>query len=315
MPKDIGYGIPETYDYINLYNARTSPSTVHVKNVALQRFFRRYLMQKAISVFKWEMPETWNRDYFLYVLYSWGFISVIETDKYGVIPQAGSLYGYDVFYAPTNVIITNPLLKGLLKPRIGKDCTLFKLQPDYGGIMDIVSFYADLMALCAETAGVNLVNSHLSIVFPAKDKTSAESYKKLYDRVASGDPAVVADKSLFDESGNQVWQPFQQNVGQNYIVSDVLSDMRKIESMFDTDIGIPNANTDKRERLITDEVNANNIETASKCEVWLESLKKTCEDTKKMFGIDISVDWRNDPKEDLIVTNTDRGESYYGKNR
>ena len=62
--------------------------------------------------------------------------------------------------------------------------------------------------------------------------------------------------------------------------------------MFDTDIGIPNANTDKRERLVTDEVNANNVETASKCAMWLEQLQESVKRTNDMFGTDISVDWR-----------------------
>ena len=191
---NIGYGIPETYDYINIFNSSYSPSSIHVKNTALQRFFRRYLFQKAISVFKWKLPETWNRDYFLYVLYAWGFIGVVETDKYGVICQAGAPYGYDIYYQPTNLIITNPLLRGSLEPRIGIDCTVFKLQPDWGGITDLVNYYADMMALCAETAGVNLLNSHLSFVFPAKDKAQSEAYKKLNDRVAGGEPGVVIDK-------------------------------------------------------------------------------------------------------------------------
>ena len=84
--------------------------------------------------------------------------------------------------------------------------------------------------------------------------------------------------------------------------------------MFDTDVGIPNANTDKRERMITDEVNANNIETLTRCELWLEELQKSCKNTENMFGIDIQVDWRHDPDE-MIVTNTTEGESYYGKSR
>ena len=50
---------------------------------------------------------------------------------------------------------------------------------------------------------------------------------------------------------------FQQNVGQNYIVSDILSDMRKIDAMLDAEVGIPNANTDKKERVQSAEVNAN----------------------------------------------------------
>ena len=67
--------------------------------------------------------------------------------------------------------------------------------------------------------------------------------------------------------------------------------------MFDTDIGIPNANTDKRERLITDEVNANNVETMTRCELWLETLRKGIDKANSKYGLNISVDWRVNPGE------------------
>ena len=295
MQNNIGNRIPADYDYVNIYNSAFSPSTVHVKNTALQAYFKRYLFQTAISVFKWELPKTWCRDYFLYVLFAWGYIGIVNTDKYGVICQGGALYGYDIFYQPTHLLITNPLLKGIIKPRIDSECTLFKLQPDYGGIMDLVNFYADLMALTAESAGINLLNSHLATVFPAEDENQAKSYKKLYDKVAGGEPAIAIDKKLFKEDGTVAWEVFQQNLKENYITSDLLSDMIKIKNMFCTDIGIPNANTEKRERLVTDEVNANNIETKTRCELWLESLKKSAEKANDMFGLSISVNWRNNP--------------------
>lgn len=295
MSDIIGYGVPVAYEYINAQNSIVSPSTVHIHNSGLARFFRRYLLQKAMSVFEWKLPETWSRDYFLYVLYCWGYVAVINTDKFGVIPQACGLQGYDIFYRPSTAIITNPLLQGIKTLRIDTQCTLFKLQPDYGGIMDMVNYYSDMMALCAETAGVNLLNSKLSYVFTAEDKAGAESLKKLYDKIASGEPAVVQDKKLLKSDGSQAWQAFQQNVGQNYIVGDILADMRKIENMFLTAIGVPNANTDKKERLLTDEVNANNAETQTLCELWLEQLQKVSEKTTELFNVEISVDWRVKP--------------------
>lgn len=295
----IGIGIPAAYDYINAQNAIVTPSTVHVQDTGLARFFKRYLLQKAISVFKWKMPETWASNYFLYCLYCWGFVSVINTNKYGVIPQSCGLRGYDVMYQPTNAIITNPLLNGILEPRIGKECTVIRLQPDYGGIYDIVSFYGDMMALCARSAGVNLLNSQLSYVFTSDNKTAAESFKKLYDNIASGEPATVIDTKLVNSDGSMAWQLFEQNVGQNYIAGQILDDMRKWEMKFDTDIGIPNANTEKKERMIVDEVNSNNIEVKSKCDLWLDELKKTCKATEKMFGIKLSVDWRKMPESEV----------------
>ena len=288
---------PYMYDYINAEVSQHSPSTVHTKNTELQRFFARYLLQKAMSVFKWDLPETWDRDYFLYVLYGIGYIAVLNTDKYGVIPQQCGLDGYNIFYQPKRALITNPLLKGLRSLDIGTQCTLIKLQPDYGSVMDLVGFYADMMALTAETAGVNLVNSRLSYVFFGKNKNTAESQKKLFDRVASGEPATFVDTALYDvQSGNPSWIPFQQNVGQNYIAGDALADLRKWEMMFDTDIGIPNANTDKKERLISDEVNANNVEVTSKADLWLDQLQKSFAQTSKMFGVKLGVEWRNKPQ-------------------
>lgn len=288
----VGNGIPAMADHINVRNWASSPSTVHCRNTGLSQYFARYLLQKAMSLFKWELPESWSKSYFLYVLYCWGYLAVVNTNKFGVIPQACTLSGYNVFYQPTHALITNPLLRGNLQPAIDQQCTLIRLQPDYGGIFDIVSYYADMLALCAESVGMNLMNTHLSYVFSANNKTAAESFKKLSDKISSGEVAVVVDKNLFKEDGSKNWEAFEQNLKQVYIASDVLSDMRKIEAMFDTDIGIPNANTDKRERLITDEVNANNIETVSKCSMWLDELKESCAKTNNMFGLNISVDWR-----------------------
>lgn len=290
-------GAPYYYNYINAETSQVTPSSVHVKDSGLCRYFTKYLLQKAMSVFEWDLPETWNKDYFLYVLYCWGYVAVVNTDKFGVIPQGCGLKGYDVFYAPTHAVIANPLLSGILEPRIGTQCELLKLQPDFSGILDLVGHYAEQMALASQSVSVNLLNSKLSYVFTAKTKALAESLKKMYDQIASGEPAVVIDSRLKNAAdGEETWKAFEQNVGGNYIVTNLLADLRKIEAMFDTEIGIPNANTDKRERLIQDEVNANNIETYSKCAMWLENLQDACKRVNDMFGLSLAVRWRKIPE-------------------
>ena len=286
-------GLPASYDYINFYNASMDPSTVHVKNTGLSNFFSRYLIQKTISAFEWQgIPEHWHMNYFLYVLFVFGYISVIETDKYGIIPQHCGLYGYDVMYQPTHATIANPLLQGIKNPRIGKECEIIKLTPDYGGIWDLVSFYADMLALSAETAGVNLVNSKLSFIFFAKNKAAAESFKKLYDQVASGQPAAVIDKDLLDENGNLSWQQFNQNLQQNYIAGQILQDMVQWDCRFNTEIGIPNTNIAKLSGVSDREVEANSINTEAKALLWEDTLKRGVESVNKMFGTNISVRYK-----------------------
>lgn len=290
-------GAPYSYNIENVYNSVVNPSMVHYIDNGTAKFYTRYFLQKAMSVFKWELPELWDTDYFLYTLYTWGFIAILKTDRFGVIPQQCTLTGYNVFYAPKRITVTNPIMPETVERDIDKDCVLLKLTPDYAGILDLIYFYAGKMALASSAVNVNLLNSKLAYLFTAKNKSVAESFKKMYDQIASGEPASIIDRNLLDPDGNKTWDFFSQNLHENYITSDILADMRKIEQQFDTDIGIPNANTDKRERLITDEVNANNVETATRCELWLEELKKGCAKVKTMFDVDISVDWRVKPNE------------------
>ena len=289
---------PYDYSVYNAYNGVISPSTVHVRSTGLARFFKRYLLQEAMSVFEWKMPESWARNYFLSVLYVWGYIGVLNPgDEFGPIPQHCGLGGYSVQYQPTRALFASPIF-GSRDLEIGRECEIVRLQPDYCGLYDIVDYYGDMMALCAETVGVNIVNSKLSYVFAAQNKAAAESYKKVYDQIAGGNPAVFADKSLLDDDGRLMVQLLQQNVGQNFIADRLLDCLGTIRNQFLTAIGIPNANTDKRERLNADEVNANNFETRANCALWLDELQKACRLVNEMFPtVGLSVDWRKDLKE------------------
>lgn len=297
-----------SYDFINKYNSHIKPSTVHSQDNATAWYFRRYLIQKIISVFEFKgIPETWSKDYFLYSLFLYGFVVILETDKFGVIPQGGpnaSLYGYDVFFRPTNVIVANPKLKGILQPRIGTQCTLIRMQPDYGSCWDIVAYYADLLALCTKSLAANLVNSKLAYVFACDNKTVAESFKKMYDEINEGNPAVFADKKLFMEDGTPAWDTFQNNLKQNYIGKDILEDMTKIDARFCTEIGIPNVNMAKESGVTDNEVEANNIDTRSKAALWLETIKDGIQQTNDMFGLDMSVKFRyEEVKQDASFNN------------
>lgn len=291
--------IPYLYDYVNAYNGTRSPSKIHATDTWLARYFERYLIQQAFSVFKWELPETWAKNYFLYSLYCFGYLAIVKTDKFGVIPQACSLSGHDVFYRPTTATIANPVLKGIMQPRIGRQCTLVRLQPDYGGIMDIVSRYADLMALTMQTAGSNILSSKLAYVFTAKNKAGAESFKKMIDSIMLGEPAVVIDDKLKNDDGSQAWNLFTNNLHNNYIAGDLMQDLRKLRDGFCTEIGIPNSNTEKKERMLTDEVNSNNVETFSRVDMWLEELQESIKKSVEMFpeiSGKFSVNWRYAPE-------------------
>lgn len=283
--------VPFYYDYINTYDSSTQPANMHVLNTQVGRFYQRYLLKKALAVFKWTLPEWWDENYFLYVLYCRGYAAVFDSGKFGVIPQECGLQGYNVFYRPTTVIIANPLLD-IKKLDIGKEAVLMQLQPDYMGILDLCGHYAEKMALASSAINQNFWHTKIATIFFAKSDAEQQTIKKAYDRMSDGDPMVVVHKNMRDPDGNLNYEVFNRDVKQSYVISDLIADLRKIEAEFDTRVGIPNANTDKRERLITDEVNANNVETTILSDMWMDSIQDGIKQVRDMFGIELKCERR-----------------------
>lgn len=283
--------VPFYYDYINTYDSSTQPANMHVLNTQVGRFYQRYLLKKALAVFKWTLPEWWDENYFLYVLYCRGYAAVFDSGKFGVIPQECGLQGYNVFYRPTTVIIANPLLD-IKRLDIGKEAVLMQLQPDYMGILDLCGHYAEKMALASSAINQNFWHTKIATIFFAKSDAEQQTIKKAYDRMSDGDPMVVVHKNMRDPDGNLNYEVFNRDVKQSYIISDLIADLRKIEAEFDTRVGIPNANTDKRERLITDEVNANNVETTILSDMWMDSIQDGIKQVRDMFGIELKCERR-----------------------
>lgn len=290
---------PPPYSYLeeNLYNSSFSPSTIHGDS-SLAAYFAKYLFQKAISPFKFTIPEEWPENYFLYTLYACGVGCVFETEQFGIAFNQCTLEGYNLYYQPRKALVANPVLQEAYPARqwdmlIGEDCEIIKLQPDYQGILDIVSYYADLLAIFSSTLTTSLINSRLAFIFGAANDAIAATVKKLCDKIMSGEPAVFADKALFDTQGNLKAELFNRDVKGSYIITDLLADMRTVEEQFLTEIGIPNANTRKRERLITDEVRSNDFETRSKCEVWKDTLQESFDKVNAHFGTNLTVEWRD----------------------
>lgn len=294
--------MPFYADYINgMTFAEMDPSQVHIQNTLLFQYFIRHLLVKAVSVFKFGLPQHWQRTLFLYTLYCSGHVAVVETDKFGVLPQPCTLGGRGVQYEPTYACIANPLLRGNLRPRIGTQCAVIRLMPDYGGIMDIIRYYAREMAVAVEAFELNTLNSKLSYVFGIpKDrgnaKASAETLKRLFDNIQSGVPASFVDANLTTRDGKPTWTLFQQDVGKNFIAPELQEVLRKLECEFAAAVGIPaDLSQNKKERTNTVEVSANNIETAVGPSLWLENIREGLDTANRLFRLKLSADWRYKP--------------------
>ncbi len=296
---------PLYYPALNNYTAGVNPAGVHTSGDATTFYYQRMLYQRAMSVFQWETPETWDNAYLMYVLAACGYAIVLDSDryakdvsgKYGVVPQWGTLSGYGIYYQPVNAYVANPLINAR-DLHIGTDCELIRLTPDYCGLFDIIQTYAELLSMAATATSMNLFNSRVSYAIAAKNKSAAATIKAIYSKVSSGEPAVVYDGQLLQDyngTNPQPWEIFTQDVGKNYIADKTLSAYDTILNQFDEEIGIPSlrgAAGEKKERLLTDEVHRNDLATTARLSVWYDCLTRSIEKVNALFGLSVAVSLR-----------------------
>lgn len=257
----------------------TKPSDVDGVLNASAMYYRYYLLKKLFGRFDFVIPDSWDKDYMLDALFMEGYFIVTDTAA-GIVPLRCGLTGINIYNHPTTAIVANPVL-GNFERTIDKDCVLVHLQANYGGIYPMINRYATMLAMCDSSIAVNLINTKAAFVFGASNKAQAETFKKMYDEITCGRPAVFMKDGLNDES------LYTFHVKENYIADDVQLLKRKIINEFLTEIGINNSNLDKRERLTDDEVNANDQEVVANIQHWIDNITRGFYDVNKMFDLGV----------------------------
>ena len=262
-------------------------SSLYYRNKLFRLFLQRYVIEG--------MPKTWEFDYFNEHLFLDGVIGVTDTTA-GILALKCGLTGIGIFEQPTKTIYANPVL-GNFERTIGEDCEIIRLQYDYQGIGWILDRYATLLAMCDSSIAVNLMNTKVSWVFGATDKTQADTFKVIYDDITQGKPAVFTSNQ---NVGNLKEQMFVMPAKQNFIADDVQLLKRKILNEFLTDIGINNTNLDKRERLTDDEVNANNDEVLANIYHWYDNINDGITKVNNMFGLSLKCTIRDYGRKEAV---------------
>lgn len=273
--------MPYDYEFINQYEGTRTP-TGEVEFDLTTNYFFRSLYQRALSVIKFDLPSEWNKRYFKNVLFGCGYIGIVRTAKFGVVPQIANLSGYGLYLQPTRLLIAQPFVQ--FEGEIGDNCAVIKLTPDYKGITDIIEHYALQLSKCCTSVNVSLVNSRLSLLAYAKTKQGAETLKVILEKISSGDPAVVVDKIVkgdnLDGTENIFTTAFDP--AKNYITDKLLTDFTTILNSFDREIGIPVID-EKKERRIESEISTIISDSGTRLETWKECLDESIENCKKVF--------------------------------
>lgn len=256
-------------------------------------YHSRRLLRQLFGRFKFTMPDSWPLDYFLAHLFIDGEICITDTAA-GVIPLRCGHSGINMYNEPTECIIANPVL-GEMRRTIGDECALVRINPDYSGVMDIINRYAALLAMCDSSMAVTLMNAKVAFIGIATSKTQSNTMKKMYDKLSMGEPAVFVNADAVNKENF-----FFNNVKQNFVGEEIQRVKRMIQNDFLTEIGLNNANLDKRERLIQSEVDANNEEIQNNVQLWLDNIRDGFKVANGLYALDLKVElreWENELSE------------------
>lgn len=248
-------------------------------------FYRLMLISKAR--FKWNnLPNGIDEKWIEKFLFSHGCCMFYKDEEFGLMVARCTPKGMNYYDEPTELIPYGKDIKH--KPYInGENAILIRNNDECLDTSSTIQLFAYRLADVTRTIDVNICNMKIPYFVRCSKKTQL-SLKQVINARNDNEPVIFGDKNL-DTEGMEVMKtdaPIVFPQLQTYKMS--------LWNEVMTYLGVNNANTDKRERLVDDEVQANNAQISLSAEVALKSRQLACEQINKLFGTNISVELRSD---------------------
>ena len=260
-----------------------------MNNQTYLQYYNR-LTELAISMFEWKnLPETIDARFLELCLYSDGMCVFFEDEVLGFLTLQCMIGGHlDVYRIPTDRKAYAP--NGYNRALNNTDSVIiFNNYLHTNSMLDVEMFSKRLYNL-DRAIDVN-ANAQKTPVMIQCDENQRLVMKNLYKQYDGNEPFIFASKNL-DLKELKVLKtdaPY---------VADKLYDLKtNLWNEALTYLGISNTNTNKKERMITDEVTKGHGGTIASRYSRLESRRQACRKINAMFGTNIEVDYRDDLKE------------------
>ena len=164
---------------------------------------------------------------------------------------------------------------------------------------DTIQLMAYRLYETERTIDTNLIAMKTPVLIEGDTKTIL-TLKNVYMQYSGNTPFIFGNKQ-FDISN-------KLNVLKTdapYLIDKLELHKHEIWNECMTYLGIDNANTDKKERLITDEVNSNKEIIKYYLNCFYKTRKKACDEINKKYGLDVSIKLNKDVLELLKENNND----------
>lgn len=242
------------------------------------------LKNLALDMFEWEgLPEGMRPQYIENVLFHHGKALFFRDKNMGLLClQANQNGGPNVYgeYQEWTAYGYNYNTSYKLN-----ECVLIRNNVLLTNTHDVIMLYTNKLTEIERSLDANIKAQKFPYVITCDDKDLL-TMKNVYRKIENNEPSIFADKNLNMNAVSvlETKAPF---------VADKLADYRHdVTNEILSLLGINNSNTDKKERLISDEVNSNNEYIKKNVSYMLESREQACEEINAMFGTNISVKLR-----------------------
>ncbi|UWD51265.1 MAG: Connector [Bacteriophage sp.] len=255
-----------------------------------QRTYLQYvnrLTELSISMFDWKnLPNTIDARFLELALFNDGMAVFFKDEVMGYLGLQVMIGGtLDVYRIP--ITRTAFAQNGYqMKLDQSNSVIIFNNMLHTNSILDVQEMSKRLYEI-QRTIDVNVIQQKTPKIITCTENQRLVM-KNLYAQYMGNEPFIFGDKNL-DLSGIKTFDTTSP------YVADKLYDLKTQywnEAL--TYLGISNVNTVKKERMITDEVQRNLGGTIASRYSRLFMRQQACEQINKMFGLNISVDYRED---------------------
>lgn len=273
--------------------------SLYMNNRTYLQYYNR-LTELALSMFEWKnLPESVDQRFLEMCLFSDGMCIFFEDEVLGYLGLQCMIGGkLNVYRIPSErrAYATNGYNRQLNE---NNSVIIFNNYLHTNSMLDVEMFSKRLYNL-DRAIDVN-ANAQKTPILIQCDETQRLVMKNLYKQYEGNEPFIFGSKGL-DTTGIKVLQ-----TGAPYVADKLYELKTQIWNEALTYLGISNVNTQKKERMITDEVTRNQGGTVASRYSRLESRRQACEKINKMFGLNIWVDYRNDFQLVDYIEDTDNG--------
>ena len=288
---------------IEIYDNLKSKNIYSVKDVKRGfAYYQSLLTEKATGMYTYTgLPDSLPPEQIEMKLIIDGYAAIF--DKHGLITCNGGLSGIDKYYLPTDFVYAQPALgSGNLK--LHKNCVVIYNntidQYERIGLRELIDRDARLLADIDSTIDNIIIQTRANKLNVASNKNIAKTVDGIMTAIEDGDTRTINTDSLLDLYKTVDWYD-----NSNQSLTEQLNAKQNIMSSFLSEIGVKNF-TEKKERLITDEVTADDQLLTINIDDMTECRKKGIDEVNKIFGTHITVE-RNESYDVNTYETTDGG--------